>query len=74
MKRVVTMILLLAVLSGLLGGCGLGENPDFRFKLNKDRKSYTLVEYVGDDEDVEIPYHIDYRMYHTRMVDLKKFK
>jgi hypothetical protein len=55
MKRVVTMILLLAVLSGLLGGCGLGENPDFRFKLNKDRKSYTLVEYVGDDEDVEIP-------------------
>jgi len=55
MKRVMTILLLLALLSGLLGGCALRENPDFRFKLNKDRKSYTLVEYVGDDEDVEIP-------------------
>lgn len=28
---------------------------------------------LNENEDVEIPYNIDYRMYHTRMVDLKKF-
>jgi len=55
MKRLFTIMLIMATLAALLSSCGPAENPDFKFKLNEDRESYTIVEYRGDEEDVEIP-------------------
>ena len=54
MKRILSIALVMNILA-MLSGCSLGENPDFKFKLNEDRESYAIVEYRGDEEDVEIP-------------------
>ena len=55
MKRSFAWILVGVLLCTLLAGCQGSQNKDFKFKLNENKKSYSLVEYRGNKEYVMIP-------------------
>lgn len=55
MKRIFGFFLAAILICTLLPGCGNSEFKDFKFELNESKQSYSLMEYKGNNNHVEIP-------------------